>query len=70
MAWANTVAVVVPSPAMSDVLEATSLIIGSHVLEGVLELDLLGNGDPILGDSRAAILLVDDHVVSSDPWWP
>src|SRR6266545_3769748 len=27
MAWANTVAVVVPSPAMSEVLEATSLII-------------------------------------------
>ncbi len=27
MAWASTVAVVVPSPAMSEVLEATSLII-------------------------------------------
>ena len=55
MAWASTVAVVVPSP-------ATSLVFGgdlahhlrAHVLELVLELDLLGDGDAVLGDARGA----------------
>src|SRR5437899_3075527 len=36
--------------------------LGAHVLAGVLELDLLGNGDAILGQGGAAELLGDDDV--------
>ena len=49
---ASTVAVVVPSPARSLVLEATSrTICAPHVLELVFELDLLRDGDAVLGDA-------------------
>ena len=65
MAWASTVAVVVPSPAMSLVLEATSRThLRAHVLELVLELDLLGDGDAVLGDARRAERLVEDDVAA------
>ncbi len=37
----------------------------AHVLELVLELDLLGDRDPVLGDRRRAVALLDDHVASS-----
>ena len=34
----------------------------AHVLERIRELDLLGDGDAVLGDGRRAELLVDDDV--------
>src|SRR5687768_12054310 len=36
--------------------------LGAHVLERIGELDLLGDGDTVLGDRRRAELLVDDDV--------
>src|SRR4029079_11519036 len=38
--------------------------LGAHVLERVLELDLLGDGDAVLGDRRGAELLLDDDVAA------
>ena len=37
----------------------------AHVLEPVLELDLLGDGDAVLGDRRRAPLLLDDDVAAA-----
>ena len=63
IAWARTVAVVVPSPARSRRLGRDFLHhLGAHVLERIRELDLLGDGDAVLGDGRGAELLVDDDV--------
>jgi hypothetical protein len=45
---ASTVAVVVPSPATSEVFDATSSPSARHVLELVLELDLLATDTPSL----------------------
>src|SRR5690606_27383376 len=39
----------------------------ADVLELVLELDLLGDGDAVLGDGRGAELLLDDHVAALGP---
>ena len=39
----------------------------AHVLELVLELDFLGDGDAVLGDARSAIALVDDDVAALGP---
>jgi hypothetical protein len=65
IASASTVAVVVPSPATSEVLLSDLLDhLGAHVLEGIFELDLLGDGDAVLGDGRGAELLVEDHVAA------
>jgi hypothetical protein len=36
--------------------------LGAHVLESVLELDLLGDGDAVLGDRGRAEALLDDDV--------
>ena len=36
--------------------------LGAHVLRGLLQLDLLGHRDAVLGNGRAAVLLVDHHV--------
>ena len=36
----------------------------AHVLELVLELDFLGDGDAVLGDARSAEALVDDDVAA------
>ena len=36
----------------------------AHVLELVLELDLLGDGDAVLGDRRRAEALLDDDVAA------
>jgi hypothetical protein len=36
----------------------------AHVLELVGKLDLLGDGDAVLGDARRAERLVDDHVAA------
>ena len=38
--------------------------LGAHVLERVLELDLLGDGDAVVGDRGGAELLVQDHVAA------
>ena len=63
IAWASTVAVVVPSPARSEVLVATSFTICAPMFSiGSAQLDLLGDGDAVLGDGRRAELLVDDDV--------
>jgi hypothetical protein len=36
----------------------------AHILELVFELDLLGDGDAVLGDARSAEALVDDDVAA------
>ncbi len=41
--------------------------LGAHVLVGVSQLDLLGDGDAVLGDGRAAPALVDDGVAAARP---
>ena len=65
MAWASTVAVVVPSPAMSLVLRGDfAHHLRAHVLELVLELDFLGDGDAVLGDARGAEALVEHDVAA------
>ena len=38
--------------------------LGAHVLELVLDLDLLGHGDAVLGDDRGAEGLLDEHVAA------
>ena len=50
---ASTVAVVVPSPATSSVFLATSLTSRPDLLVRVLQVDLLGDGDPVVGDGGA-----------------
>ena len=39
----------------------------AHVLELVLELDLLGDGDAVLGDARRAVALVEDDIAAFGP---
>ena len=39
----------------------------AHVLEGILELDLLGDRHPVVGDRRRAVLLVEDDVATLRP---
>ena len=36
----------------------------AHILELVLKLDFLGDGDPVLGDARRAVGLVDDDIAA------
>ena len=63
MACASTVAVVVPSPAMSLVLVATDLTSWApRVLERVFQVDLAGDGDAVVGDGRAAKGLGQHHM--------
>ena len=63
--WASTVAVVVPSPARSLVLRRDlAQHLRAHILELVLELDLLGDGDAVLGDAGRAEALVEDDVAA------
>ena len=38
--------------------------LGAHVLELVLEFDLLGDGDAVLGDQRSAEGFLEDHVAA------
>ena len=55
-------AVVVPSPAMSLVFEATSRYhLRAHVLELVVELDFFGDGYPVLGDAWSPEGLVKNN---------
>ena len=56
---------VVPSPATSEVLLATSRTICAPMFSsGSFELDLLGDGDAVLGDGGRAELLVEDDVAA------
>src|SRR3954465_4060055 len=65
MAWARTVAVVVPSPAKSEDFEGDfAHHLRAHVLELIFELDLLGDSDAVLGDARCAEALVDHDVAA------
>ncbi len=65
MAWASTVAVVVPSPATSLVLVAASLRSCAPMFaKWIVELDLLGDGDAVVGDGRGAELLVERDVAA------
>jgi hypothetical protein len=55
MAWARTVAVVVPSPASVVGLGGDfAQHLRAHVLELVFEFDFLGDGHAVLGDARSA----------------
>jgi hypothetical protein len=38
--------------------------LGAHVLEGILEFDLLGHGHAVLGDRGGAEFLVEHHVAA------
>ena len=65
IAQASTVAVVVPSPATSSVFLATSLTSSAPMrLVGVLEVDLLGDGDAVVGDRGGAPLLLQHDVAA------
>ena len=65
IACASTVAVVVPSPAMSLVLDATSRTICAPMFSNLsAELDLLGDRHAVLGDARRAEALVEHHVAA------
>ena len=59
---------VVPSPATSRGLRGDLLDhLRAHVLELVLELDLLGDGHAVLGDRGGAPGLLDDDVAAAGP---
>ena len=52
----STVAVVVPSPALSLVFEATSRTMQAPMFSNLSsKFDLLGDGDTVLGDARRAV---------------
>ena len=68
MACASTVAVVVPSPATSDVLLATSRTICAPMFSSaILQIDLLRDGHAVLGDRRRSEVLADDDVAPLRP---
>ena len=65
MAWASSVAVVVPSPAVSEVLRGDlAHHLRTHILELVLELDLLRHGHAVLGDARRAERLLEHDIAA------
>ena len=65
IACARMVAVVVPSPATSRGLGGHfAHHLRAHVLQRILQLDFLGDRDAVLGDVRAAELLLQDHVAA------
>jgi hypothetical protein len=61
MAWASTGAVAGQIVGLGRDLAQH---LRAHVLELVLELDLLGDGDAVLGDARCAEALLDHHVAA------
>jgi len=68
IACASTVAVVVPSPAVSLVLEGDfAQHLRAHILELVLQLDFLGDGHAVLGDARRAEALFDNDIATLGP---
>ena len=65
IARASTVAVVVPSPATSEVFEATSFTsLAPMFSKRSSSSTSLLTRDAVLGDGRAAERLVDDHVAA------
>ena len=65
IARARMVAVVVPSPATSDVFDATTLTsLAPMFSNGSWQLDFLRDGDAVLGDRRPAERLAQDHVAA------
>src|SRR6476620_12535446 len=65
MACASRVAVVVPSPAVSEVFDATSRHhLRAHILELVLELDLLRHRHAVLRDARGAERFLEHDVAA------
>src|ERR1700679_4119608 len=65
MAWARTVAVVVPSPATSEVLEATSRTICAPMFSRPSCSSIsLATVTPSLGDGGGSELLLDDDVAA------
>jgi len=65
IAWARTVAVVVAVTGEVGRFEATSRHhLRAHVLELVVELDLLGDRHTVLGDARRAERLVEHDVAA------
>jgi len=65
IAWASTVAVVVPSPATSLVAVGDLADeLRALILEDVLDLDLTRDGDTVVRDGRGAELLVEDDVTA------
>src|SRR4030095_506493 len=67
---ASTVAVVVPSPATSEVFDATSRTSCAPIFSygsssGTLELDLLRDRHTVLGERRAAEFLIENHVATA-----
>jgi hypothetical protein len=63
MIWARTVAVVVPSPAMSLVFGGGLLQeLRAHVLERVGQLDLLRHRHAVVRHGRRAILLIQGYI--------
>ena len=38
--------------------------LSAHVLKGVLQLDLLGDGDAVVGDQGSAELLIQHHIAA------
>ena len=36
--------------------------LGTHVLKGIVQFDLLGDGHAVIGDEGSAVLLVQNHV--------
>src|SRR5438094_2304814 len=65
IARASTVAVVVPSPATSEVLEATSFTICAPMFSNLSELDLLRDRHTVLGDGGGAPRLLEHHVAAA-----
>ena len=65
IACARIVAVVVPSPATSEVFDATSRTICAPMFSsGSLQLDLLGHGHAVFGDGRTAEFLLQNDVAA------
>ena len=63
--WANTVAVVVPSPAMSEVCDATSLTIWAPMFSNLSSSSILfGNRDAVLRDGRGTETLLEHDVAA------
>ena len=65
IAWARTMAVVVPSPATSSVLVATSLRSWAPMFSNGSSSSISrGDGHAVVGDRRRAVLLVEDDVAA------
>ena len=65
IAAASTVAVLVPSPAASAAFGGYfAHHLSAHILELVLKLDFLGDGDAVLGDAGGAKRLVEHDVAA------